>query len=107
MEYPALVVYYTMCLISAKAITKTWRCRLRLKQREKYTLEQMLAMVNPNDKQAVLKDYCSLEITKKADKEKTLRNTNRIELVKIIKKLNIPEDMNREILSFTYWTISH
>jgi hypothetical protein len=107
MEYPALVVYYTMCLISAKAITKTWRCKLRLKQREKYTLEQMLDMVNPQDRQAVLKDYCSLEITKKFDKEKTLRNNNRFELVKITKKLDLPEDMNREILSFTYWKILH
>ena len=107
MEYPALVVYYTMCLISAKAITKTWRCKLRLKQREKYTLEQMLDMVNPQDRQAVLKDYCSLEITKKFKKEKTLRNNNRFELVKITKKLDLPEDMNREILSFTYWKISH
>jgi uncharacterized FlgJ-related protein len=96
-----------MCLISAKAITKTWRCKLRLQQREKYTLEQMLNMVDPRDKQAVLKDYCSLEIIKKAEKEKTLRNNNRIELTKITKKLNIPEDMNREILSFTYWKISH
>ncbi len=107
MEYPALVVYYTMCLISAKAITKTWRCKLRLQQREKYTLEQMLNMVDPRDKQAVLKDYCSLEIINKSDQEKKLRNTNRIELVKITKKLDIPEDMNREILSFTYWKISH
>ena len=107
MDYPALVVYYTMCLISAKAITKTWRCKVRLKQREKYTLEQMLNMVAPKDKQAVLKDYCSLEIINKAEKEKTLRNINRFELVKITKKLNIPEDMNREILSFTYWKISH
>ena len=107
MEYPALVVYYTMCLISAKAITTTWRCKLRLQQREKYTLEQMLNMVDPRDKQAVLKDYCSLEIIKKLEKEKTLRNINRIELIKITKKLDIPEDMNREILSFTYWKISH
>lgn len=107
MEYPALIVYYTMCLISAKAITKTWRCKLRLQQREKYTLEQMLKMVDPRDKQAVLKDYCSLEIIKKLDKEKKLRNTNRLELIKITRKLDIPEDMNREILSFTYWKISH
>jgi len=107
MEYPALVVYYTMCLISAKAITKTWRCKLRLKQREKYTLEQMLNMVDPKDKQAVLKDYCSLEIINKAEKEKKLRNINRIELIKITQKLDMPEDMNREILSFTYWKISH
>ena len=44
---------------------------------------------------------------KKNEWKKTLRNTNRIELVKITKKLDIPEDMNREILSFTYWKISH
>jgi len=107
MEYPALVVYYTMCLISAKAITKTWRGRLRHKQREKYTLEQMLNMVSEKDKQSVLKDYCSLEIINQYEERKKQRYLNRLELAKITKKLHIPEDMNREIISFTFWKTSY
>jgi hypothetical protein len=96
MEYPALVVYYTMCLISAKAITKTWRGRLRHKQREKYTLEQ-----------SVLKDYCCLEIMNQHEKYKKLRYFNRLEIAKMTKRLHIPEDINREIISFTFWKISY
>lgn len=107
MEYPALVLYYTMCLISAKAITKTWRGRLRRQQREKYTLEQMLNMVSEKDRQAVLKDYCSLEIINQYEERKKQRYLNRLELSKITKKLHIPEDMNREIISFTFWRISY
>ncbi len=104
MEYPALVVYYTMCLMSAKAITKTWRWKLRLQQRNKYTLEQMLSQVPDRDKQSVLKDYCSLELVKKVSENKFKRNSQRHELTKkLVKVRNMPSEMTREILSYTSW----
>ena len=67
----------------------------------------MLNMVSEKDRQSVLKDYCCLEIMKQHEKYKKLRYFNRLEVVKMTKRLYIPEDINREIISFTFWKISY
>ena len=94
---------FTHLLFQSNRPTKgnNWRYRMREREKQKYSLNELLMLVSKEDRQTVIKDLCHQEIQPFIQKMKLKRNLRRNELTRWAIRLKFPKDMTKYILSFT------
>jgi len=96
--YPKLIGSFYSTRLN---ITNSWRQRARQKTKEALPWDKILTKCCTDDLQSVYKEFCHQELPNEIFKRKEARDKQRLELSKILSKLNVPYDIFIHTVPFT------